>query len=131
MDLRHPFHIFPIHLYHATKPPVVANDSESEAKLRAEGYSEDYVPQEFPKYVHAEVADEAAQVAAAKDGFAFQGSPEEPYPHIVSKLVQAPEVEKAKDVADAQAKVKADKEAEIRSAEAKSRAEARAARLPE
>lgn len=47
----HPFHQYPVHLYHAEKPAVVAHTAVEEANARADGYSETYVHQEYPKHV--------------------------------------------------------------------------------
>jgi hypothetical protein len=67
----HPFHEFPKHLFHPSKPsgfelteaemqalsrlgapgPVVAHNREDEAIAIKAGYSEEYVPQEYPKAV--------------------------------------------------------------------------------
>ncbi len=51
-DLTHPFHQFPVYLYHATKPAIVAYDAETEDNARAGGYTEKYVEQEYPKHVN-------------------------------------------------------------------------------
>ena len=51
MLIPHPFHVFPIHLYHSSKPAVIANDAEQESKARADGYTETYQHQEYPKHV--------------------------------------------------------------------------------
>jgi hypothetical protein len=86
----HPFHMFPLHLYHATKPAIVANDSETEAKALADGYTTTYVLQEYPKMVHVEVADAAGQVKAKADGFVYSGDPNAPFPRTCSKTITAP-----------------------------------------
>ncbi len=54
MDILHPFHAFPVHLFHESKPPIVANDAETESKARADGYGETYVHQDYPKHVNHE-----------------------------------------------------------------------------
>lgn len=38
------------HLYHASKPAVIAYVLSDEEKYKADGYTEDYVTQEYPKY---------------------------------------------------------------------------------
>lgn len=37
------------HMYHAVKPAVMAYTPEDEVKFRLEGYTETYIPQEYPK----------------------------------------------------------------------------------
>jgi hypothetical protein len=38
------------HLYHATKPAVVAHTDAEAAQFEAQGYGTEYIPQEYPKY---------------------------------------------------------------------------------
>lgn len=49
--MEHPFHAYPKHLYHASEPATIVYTKEDEAKARAEGYTETYVPKAFPKHV--------------------------------------------------------------------------------
>lgn len=61
--MKHPFHAYPVHLYHAEKAPVIAQNAEDEATALAAGYSETYVPQEYPKMVNGVTANNAAEEA--------------------------------------------------------------------
>jgi len=84
-DSTHPFHLFPIHFHHKTKPPVVAYDSETRDNAIADGYTTDYIHQDYPKVVHAEVADAGHAKEAAAHGFVFGGDPNAPFPRTVSR----------------------------------------------
>ncbi len=104
MDVKRPFHEFPVHLYHKEKPAVVANDSETRDKALADGFSTEYQPQEYPKMVHGEVNDLKEQAAAAADGFFYSGPVDAPFPHTVSKTIKCAEEDKsAKKAAEAPA----------------------------
>ncbi len=39
------------HLYHATKPPVCPISEEQEADLRADGYQDEPILQDYPKFL--------------------------------------------------------------------------------
>jgi hypothetical protein len=93
--MTHIFDMFPIHLYHATKPPIVASDSETEAKALADGYTTTYIMQEYPKMVYEDVVDGNAQNAAAANGFAYVGNPTDPYPRKMGKMITAPPADPA------------------------------------
>lgn len=51
--MEHPFHQFPKYLHHPhpAAPARVVHNKQDEADARADGYSEKYVPKEFPKHV--------------------------------------------------------------------------------
>lgn len=93
MSLLHPFHEFPIHLYHKEKPAIVANDAETRDKALADGFGTEYVPQDYPKMVHAEVADAKEQAMAQAHGFVYSGAVDAPYPHTVSRTFKSAEEE--------------------------------------
>lgn len=65
-----------LHLYHATKAAVVAHTAGDIAKFKADGYGEEYVPQEYPKYLASidktatSAEHEGRLLAAAKPGVA-------------------------------------------------------------
>jgi hypothetical protein len=106
MDKIHPFHAFPpegIHLYHADKPPIVAHDSETRDKAIADGYTTEYVPKDYPKVVHAEVADAAAQADAAQHGFRYVGDPKADFPRAVSRTFASAEEENGAEPKEAEA----------------------------
>lgn len=73
--MEHPFHKFPVHLYHATKDPIVAHDSETEANARNDGYQDTYIPREYPKHLTmpdgstlvVKSADEEARALSSQD----------------------------------------------------------------
>jgi hypothetical protein len=38
-----------LHLFHASLPPAIVYNEEDEARARDKGYSEKYIPREYPK----------------------------------------------------------------------------------
>lgn len=66
MSKPHPFHEFPKHLHHASKPAVIAHNSEEETAARDAGYGDEYIHQEYPKHVHGRTVNNAEEEAAAK-----------------------------------------------------------------
>ncbi len=79
-----------LHLYHEEKSPVVAYTAAQESAFRADGYSDVYVPQEYPKVVHETVADKGAEAEARKRGF-IPSEAGASFPKVMSKTFLAPE----------------------------------------
>lgn len=47
----HPHYEFPVHLYHATLDPVVANEQGALDQALADGYGFEYIHRDYPKMV--------------------------------------------------------------------------------
>lgn len=73
--MKHPFHQFPVHLYHAEHAPIVAHNAEEEQKALDAGYSEAYVHQEYPKHIDGVEVKSAVQAAALLARKNSQGAP--------------------------------------------------------
>lgn len=58
-----------MHLYHPTKPPVITYTAQDEAAKRAEGYSEEYQAQEYPKVDHKSAEDRDSEKALFDQGY--------------------------------------------------------------
>ncbi len=113
MSLLHPFHEFPKFLHHASLPPVVANDSGTEAEARSKGYTEEFIGHEYPKMVHVEVADAKAQGEGAAHGFTYAGPADAPFPHTASRTFKSAEEENAAKNGGAVDPALAEKAAEV------------------
>ncbi len=89
MPLPNPFLDFPKHLHHASKPPVIANDRETEAAAREDGYVDEYQHKEYPCVLNGMVADLEEQAEAASNGFLYAGPVDAPFPHAVSRTINS------------------------------------------
>lgn len=58
MSKLHPFHQYPLHLYHENKAPLIVYSQADEDKARAEGYGDTYIHQ-GSKFTKEELAAKA------------------------------------------------------------------------
>lgn len=62
--MKHPFHAYPVHLYHAKLPPIIAQNAEDEAEAVKNGYTETYIAHEYPKMVNGVTVNSKAEEEA-------------------------------------------------------------------
>lgn len=82
MNIFHPFHEFPKHLFHEGKDPLVVQNAKDEAAALADGYTLKYAFKEFPKMVDGVIANNADEEAAIKAKVAVAPEPEPEKPVI-------------------------------------------------
>lgn len=76
MNIFHPFHEFPKHLFHEGKDPLVVQNAKDEAAALTDGYTLKYTFKEFPKMVDGVIANNADEEAAIKAKVAVTPEPE-------------------------------------------------------